>query len=92
MWIFLQFFAGYIPNFVKVDACYLPFRSKSFVETTCLQVIEHTKNPLLLMRELVRITNGVVIIKNPYRNVGHRRSKKSIISWRTHWLSASLEF
>jgi len=69
-------YADYSPNFIKADACYLPFRRKSFVETTCFHVIEHTKNPLLLIRELIRVTDGVVTIKTPYRNVGHRRTKK----------------
>ena len=69
-------YADYSPNFIKADACHLPLRRKSFVETTCFHVIEHTQNPLLLIRELIRFTEGVVTIKTPYRNVGHRRSKK----------------
>jgi len=55
-------YADYSPNFIKVDTCYLPFRRKSFAEATCFHVIEHTKNPLLLIRELIRITNGVITI------------------------------
>ncbi|MDH5786983.1 MAG: class I SAM-dependent methyltransferase [Candidatus Bathyarchaeota archaeon] len=62
-------FSHYSANFIKASGCYLPFRNKAFNETTCIHVIEHVKTPLLLIKEIVRVTHGKITIKTPYRNI-----------------------
>jgi len=44
-----------IPNFVRADACHLPFRNGAFDEVISLNVLEHIKNPVKMMREIVRV-------------------------------------
>lgn len=54
-----------IPNFVRCDAQYLPFKEKSFSKVVLSHVIEHLENPDNALRESRRICNGKLIIFIP---------------------------
>jgi ubiquinone/menaquinone biosynthesis C-methylase UbiE len=56
-----------ISNFVLADAEHLPFRDNSFYKSTCFHTIEHLKNPLKCLRELIRVTKCMVTVKCPHR-------------------------
>jgi len=58
-----------IENFVLCDVQYLPFKTNSFSDVYCSHVIEHIKNPYLLLKELRRIckNKGEIIIRCPHR-------------------------
>lgn len=56
-----------MPNFVLADAYHLPFPNKTFSRTKCFHTLEHVKHPLKLIKELIRVTRGIVIIKCPHR-------------------------
>jgi ubiquinone/menaquinone biosynthesis C-methylase UbiE len=43
-----------IPNFVKADACHLPFRDNVFDEVISYHTIEHVLNPVLMIKEMIR--------------------------------------
>jgi ubiquinone/menaquinone biosynthesis C-methylase UbiE len=62
-------FAWYTPNFVKACGCHLPFRDDTFTEASCIHTIEHVDNPVALLRELLRVTQGIVTIVTPWRNL-----------------------
>ena len=44
----------------------LPFKDKSFEQVVCLEVVEHTLNPVKALNELRRVTKGTLIISVPY--------------------------
>lgn len=53
--------------FIRADGQHLPFRNEVFEYTTSFHLIEHIKNPYLLLEELIRVTKTKVTIKCPYR-------------------------
>ena len=55
-----------IEYFVLCDAQYLPFRSNYFDEVYCSHVIEHVDNPLLMLNELVRVSNCSIEVITPH--------------------------
>jgi hypothetical protein len=56
-----------IPNFVVADACHLPFRDKSFLMSFSSHTIEHVSNPVLMFKELSRVSIRRVVIRCPHR-------------------------
>jgi SAM-dependent methyltransferase len=55
-------------NFVKADACHLPFKNDSFDLVYSDQVIEHSGiNPELFIKEAVRVCRKKIIIQCPHR-------------------------
>jgi SAM-dependent methyltransferase len=56
-----------IPNFVLADAQHLPFRNKTFDEVTSSHVIEHVEKPMLMVKEMCRISKEYVNIRCPHR-------------------------
>ena len=79
-----------IPNFVQCDAQYLPFRDKAFEETNCSHVIEHVVNPYRLLKELIRVTNGEITIRCPYRFVPFKKLKYHLYFFDVNWFKTSL--
>jgi len=57
------------PNFVLCDGQYLPFHDKAFEVVWCSHVIEHVKNPYLLLKELHRVCKlqGKIELRCPHR-------------------------
>jgi len=56
-----------IPNFILCDAQYLPFKDNVFDTASCYHVIEHVKNPVLLLKELIRVSNSHIRLRCPHR-------------------------
>ena len=54
-----------VKNFIQADAQHLPFKTKVFSETCSSHVVEHVKNPLLMIYELKRVTKDVLTIVTP---------------------------
>lgn len=81
-----------IPNFVKCDVQHLPFKDSIFQKTYCTNVIEHVRNPYLLLKELLRVTNGKVIIKCPHAYAkGVRVSSCHLHFLRPRWFHNQLK-
>lgn len=50
-----------IPNFVKADACHLPFRNGAFRSTYSWHVIEHLQDPEAFLQELMRVSGEIEV-------------------------------
>lgn len=50
------------PNFVKGDACRLPFKNEAFDTSFSSHTIEHVDAPVLLIKEMLRVTKMEVTI------------------------------
>lgn len=55
-----------IKNFVLCDAQHLSFKSNYFDEVFCSHVIEHVKNPIKCLNELVRVSKCDIEIITPH--------------------------
>ena len=56
-----------IPNFIFSDGQYLPIRNKVFEESYSKGVIEHTENPSLFLKEMVRVSKTYFKLIVPHR-------------------------
>lgn len=54
-------------NFINhnINSGKLPFKKNSFPNVICTDVLEHVDNPHLLLKELFRISSGIVIVSLP---------------------------
>lgn len=50
-----------IPDFVKADACHLPFRNGAFRSTYSWHVIEHLRDPEAFLHELMRVSSEMEV-------------------------------
>ncbi len=83
-----------ISNFVVADAQHLPFKSHSFTEVCSSHVLEHIKNPYLMIREMLRVAKQKVLIEVPHmwNDVFHLRKKKYHINFfRSRWFHQSFK-
>lgn len=65
-----------IENFTLCDAQYLPFRDNAFDEAYSSHVIEHVKNPFLVLKEMIRVAKCKIVIFCPHR-LGDRMQGKN---------------
>jgi len=57
-----------IPNFVKCDANYLPFRDNAFTESNCSHLLEHKGiNAVKVIKEMIRVTTRKIVAEVPHR-------------------------
>lgn len=57
-----------IPNFVRCDANFLPFRDKIFCQSFCSHVIEHEGvNDIKVLSEMIRVTWRKITVIVPHR-------------------------
>jgi|WetSurMetagenome_2_1015567.scaffolds.fasta_scaffold304546_2 SAM-dependent methyltransferase len=56
-----------ILNFVQCDALHLPFKNGLFDDVFCGSLIEHVKNPVGLLKELIRVSKRRVFVQCPNR-------------------------
>jgi len=73
-----------IPNFVLASGEFLPFKSKTFGIVECHHVIEHSDNPIRLLKEVIRVCSGIVNLSCPHRLA--RQPKKPL---HKHFFSCS---
>lgn len=69
-----------VPNFVVCDAQFLPFQDRVFQTVFCAQVIEHLENPIVLLRELARVSCWKVQVETVHRfgeNLTWRRKERA---------------
>ena len=55
-----------VASFVQCDAQYLPFRDCAFSTVYSGHTVEHVNNSRLMVKELLRVSNGKVIIRTPH--------------------------
>ena len=56
-----------IKNFVICDAQYLPFKTRAFKTVYASHVIEHVRNPFLMLKEMVRCSSKYITVICPHR-------------------------
>ena len=54
-----------IKNFVKADACHLPFRDRAVKKSYSWHLIEHLVDPELFLRELMRVSEEQIEVRCP---------------------------
>jgi len=54
-----------ISNFVKADACFLPFKPNVFDQVECHHLLEHLDNPMQAVEEMVRVAKDKIVIAVP---------------------------
>ena len=52
--------------FILCDSQHLPFRPETFTTVHSSHVIEHVNDPVLMMEELLRVSNKHVTVKTPH--------------------------
>ncbi len=89
----LDLFLGFSPHhqgeieaskyrlFVQGDVTRLPFRDKSLGRSKLSHVLEHVDNPLQVLREVVRITQDLVIITVPNHRILEEEHPAHLYSW-----------
>lgn len=68
---------------VRGEAHKLPFHNKVFEHSICFHLLEHVDNPLVVLRELKRVTQKTVTIKVPNATFFkvYTEFKEHIYSW-----------
>jgi SAM-dependent methyltransferase len=56
-----------IKNFVLADACHLPFKDNCFSLVFSSHVIEHVADPVLMFKEMSRVSCRKVVVRCPHR-------------------------
>lgn len=73
-----------IPNFVKADAHYLPFRDHCFQKVVCYHTLEHLNYPVNAVKEMMRVANGTVKVHVP--SSAHERFQCLFVPKRRRWV------
>lgn len=53
-------------EYVRGDICDMPFEDRSFDLVMCTEVLEHLPNPNMALKELIRVSNGNLLITVPH--------------------------
>lgn len=56
-----------IPNFVRCDAKFLPFKDAAFEEVYASHVLEHFEKPSIPLKEMLRVASDRVCLVIPHR-------------------------
>ena len=67
-------------NFIKCDAQHLPFKDKCFNLVYSSHVLEHVKNPVLMLQECARVAQEQLNLKVPHWLTGRKPEHKSYFS------------
>jgi ubiquinone/menaquinone biosynthesis C-methylase UbiE len=79
-----------IPNFVKADGQHLPFKDDCFDEVNSSHVLEHVQNPVLMVREMMRVSKDHVSIIVPHRFGKYAKQKCHIHYFNNKWFARVL--
>jgi len=67
--------------FIQGDVSRLPLKDKSVSRSKLSHVLEHVDNPLQVLRELARITDGLVIITVPNNRILEEEHPQHLFTW-----------
>jgi SAM-dependent methyltransferase len=79
-----------IPNFVVAHAEFLPFKDECFDLAFSSHTIEHVKNPLKMMQELLRVSKRQVTVRCPHRKGSGAKRPFHINYLDEKWFNVSL--
>ena len=79
-----------IPNFVVAHAEFLPFKDECFDFVFSSHTIEHVKNPLKMMQELLRVSKRQVTVRCPHRKGSGAKRPFHINYLDEKWFNVSL--
>ena len=79
-----------IPNFVVAHAEFLPFKDECFDVAFSSHTIEHVKNPLKMMQELLRVSKRQVTVRCPHRKGSGAKRPFHINYLDEDWFNVSL--
>jgi ubiquinone/menaquinone biosynthesis C-methylase UbiE len=74
-----------IPNFVRADAQFLPFKDECFSTVRSSHVIEHVAHPMLMLKEMLRVSNLEVVAICPHRYGVNAKQPKHINFFNLKW-------
>ncbi len=82
-----------IPCFVRGDGQFLPFRNAVFDEVFSSHAIEHTVNPSLMLREMIRVlkVRGLVTVICPHRYATRRGFPRHISMMSKQWFRIAFQ-
>lgn len=81
-----------IPNFVRCDAHFLPFRNNSFRLIIAYHVLEHCHHPFNVLREFHRVASHKVVVEVPnLSKVLFRESPTHLFTWSKYSLCNLME-
>jgi SAM-dependent methyltransferase len=82
-----------IPNPVKADAQYLPFRDNSFTVVFSSHVLEHLRDPFKALLDMLRVSKRKVVFRIPHRyRFGHRTAVKEGRHKHTFSVRSTIQF
>lgn len=79
-----------IPNFVVAHAEFLPFKDECFDLAFSSHTIEHVKNPLKIMQELLRVSKNQITVRCPRRKGSGAKRPFHINYFDERWFNVSL--
>lgn len=79
-----------IPNFVLADAQHLPFRNACFEKVVSSHVIEHVQEPMLMLKEMTRVSSRYVVVRCPHRFTLYR-NKAHIHKFSSSWFRRAFQ-
>jgi len=77
-------------TFVLCDGQHLPFRERAFDRVICWHVIEHVKNPKLLLREIIRVCFGSANVRCPHRFGWKAKGPWHLSHFKASWFNKEL--
>lgn len=70
-----------VVDVLEFDGKKIPFEDKSHDFTMLVDVLHHVDEPLVLLKECVRVTRKFIIIKDHICNSGWDRARLSLMDW-----------
>lgn len=81
-----------IPNFIRCDAHYLPFKDSCFQTIVSSHMLEHSTNPYLILKEFYRVTSMYVRIEVPnLKWICDEKGKTTLYTWGEYSLRNLIE-
>lgn len=79
-----------IPNFIVAHAEFLPLKDECFDVVFSSHTIEHIKNPVRMLRELLRVSKSQVTVRCPHRKGSGAKRPFHINYLDEEWFNVSL--
>ena len=82
-------------NFVLADAQHLPFKNGCFETVQSSHLIEHLIEPMIMLKEMVRVSSRFIIIRCPHRFALNtfifHRNKAHVNKFNVKWFKQAFE-